>query len=520
MMGKLIRWLPQWGTKTLQICLGFVVGIGIGGGIEYNPYLGNHTYAQGVYGGGELTPCETGPVPVYEIAGTYEPEQRDLKGHMQLHVPANLLEAQGDSVFLRLYPNVFYHWKYENSLRPATPGFLTPHNVKINGQNAAIKLYQDGTILQVHLPQQIRGTTLNIEMDYHLRIPERGVRLSQDGKTAILSEWYPMLAVRDQNGWHLDPYKPESEFYTRAADYHVSLKVPSGYRVISTGRNPEPSENAARISSYRTRDFIAVITSEYQALTSQEDGVRVHLWYQPKYRELAQSLQHTVVSSLCFFSEKFGAYRDEITDELDIVLDSSRTNPGNAGGIEHPGLSTVHTRVKPEGPLSDVKTVLSTNAAHEVAHQWWYGFVGNDQIREAWLDEGLTRFSEALYMKNVEGKENTLDFIRQMVSLADEKGAGKEEAPTGDPSFDKLTKEIMEYDRPAMMMFDLATAVGGMDELLGILKKYHIQYRHKIATGCDFIRFVEYKSGKDLKYIFKKWLYRLPKGCSLENEKQ
>src|SRR5699024_2251727 len=35
--------------------------------------------------------------------------------------------------------------------------------------------------------------------------------------------------------------------------------------------------------------------------------------------------------------------------------------------------------------------------AHEIAHQWWYGVVGNDEFNEAWIDESLTEFSTALF---------------------------------------------------------------------------------------------------------------------------
>ncbi|WP_149453583.1 M1 family metallopeptidase [Pasteuria penetrans] len=515
MIGKLTRWLPQKGMKTLQICLG-CISIGIWAGTEYNPYLWNHTHAHNVHSGGEWTPAR----PVYEITGTYEPKQRDLKGHMQLHVPENLPEAQGNSVFLHLYPNAFHHWKHEKFIRPVKPGFLIPYNVKINGQNAVTELHHNKTILQIHLPRQTKETTLNIEMDYHLRIPEGGLRLSQEGKTAFLAQWYPMLAVHDQNRWHLNPYTTIGEpFYTRAADYHVSLETPPGYRIISTGRNPEPSKNTARISSHQTRDFTAMITSEYQALTSQEDGVYIHLWYRPEDRELAQSLQHTAVSSLRFFSEKFGAYRDEITDELDIVFDSSKINPGNMGGMEYPGLITIQTRgisrMRREIPIPD--NAIKTPLAHEIAHQWWYGFVGNNQAQEAWLDEGLTTFSEILYMENVEG-ETHLDDLRKIVSSSDKSEIGKKETLTGDPH-SKESYGIMAYARPAAMMFDLATEVGNMDELLAILNKYHNQYRYKIATGCEFIRFVESQSRKNLRYFFYKWLYRLPDDCLSENEK-
>jgi Peptidase family M1 domain len=36
-----------------------------------------------------------------------------------------------------------------------------------------------------------------------------------------------------------------------------------------------------------------------------------------------------------------------------------------------------------------------TSIAHELAHQWFYGIVGNDQWSEPWLDESFAEFSAA-----------------------------------------------------------------------------------------------------------------------------
>jgi aminopeptidase N len=36
-------------------------------------------------------------------------------------------------------------------------------------------------------------------------------------------------------------------------------------------------------------------------------------------------------------------------------------------------------------------------AAHETAHQWFYGVVGNDPAMEPWLDEALATYSELLF---------------------------------------------------------------------------------------------------------------------------
>ena len=34
------------------------------------------------------------------------------------------------------------------------------------------------------------------------------------------------------------------------------------------------------------------------------------------------------------------------------------------------------------------------DVSHEVAHQWFFNTVGNDEYTEPWLDEGMAEFSE------------------------------------------------------------------------------------------------------------------------------
>jgi aminopeptidase N len=80
------------------------------------------------------------------------------------------------------------------------------------------------------------------------------------------------------------------------------------------------------------------------------------------------------------YEQRFGNYG---APELDIV----QTNSIAGEGIEYPELVFVQ--------MTDASDWTSTAGliAHEIAHQWFYGIVGNNQWREPWLDESFATFA-------------------------------------------------------------------------------------------------------------------------------
>ncbi len=86
------------------------------------------------------------------------------------------------------------------------------------------------------------GTSVELEFAWNLRIPPDGPRGGQDRETYVLSYWYSQVAVYDDvNGWQIDQYLGNAEFYMGYGDYDVALTVPEGWLVASTGtlQNPE-----------------------------------------------------------------------------------------------------------------------------------------------------------------------------------------------------------------------------------------------------------------------------------------
>ena len=65
-------------------------------------------------------------------------------------------------------------------------------------------------------------------------------------------------------------------------------------------------------------------------------------------------------------------------------------------GQEYDGLVFLATKFYNEYDDS-ARSNLVAIGVHEIAHQWWFGLVGNDQAMEPWLDEAMAVYSEAIF---------------------------------------------------------------------------------------------------------------------------
>jgi aminopeptidase N len=147
-------------------------------------------------------------------------------------------------------------------------------------------------------------------------------------------------------------------------------------------------------------------------------------------------------------------------------------------------------------------------AAHEVAHQWWFGVVGNDQIDEPWLDEALTQYSTMLYYEKVYGPERAAGILRgefiqthqSLVRRGRDMPAGLAAAAYGPELYWQIV-----YDKGALYFHELRTTVGD-EPFFEILQTYYSRYRYRIATPESFLAVVESVTGDRHQDIFEKWI--------------
>src|SRR5439155_9327851 len=95
--------------------------------------------------------------------------------------------------------------------------------------------------------------------------------------------------------------------------------------------------------------------------------------------------------SLTIYSEVYGPY---------AYRNFSTTMAGD-GGMEYPQLILI-TGYRP--------SVLSMAGviAHEVGHQWFFGMLGSNETREAFMDEGFTSYATTVEMNSLFGDDQDI----------------------------------------------------------------------------------------------------------------
>lgn len=180
--------------------------------------------------------------------------------------------------------------------------------------------------------------------------------------------------------------------------------------------------------------------------------------------------------------------------ELDLV-----DAPGAFGGIEYPGLVFIGTLGTP-GVLVPV--------VHEVGHQWFYGLIGDDQIREPWLDEGAATFTQILYYERFFGTG------RAARELSDYRAWL---AKSTDPTL-PIGLPVDGYPNPSdyalfvyikgALFFDALRAEIGEQAFERLLQAYGQAFRYRIATAAQFQALAEESCACELDPLFERWVYQ------------
>ena len=445
----------------------------------------------------------------YEITAEYIPENKTLAGTVKVTFENHTSEKLSLLKF-QLYPNAYrknalyrpISTAYADAAYYAGESFGEMVISSVHGSKNWEIMGEDENILYVYLERALfpdDKVVLDISFLTKLANVEHRTGITQN--SINLGNFFPILCHFENGSFIENVYYSDGDpFVSACAEYKVRLTLPKEYEVAATGEKIAErmleSKKEYTMSALNVRDFACVLYKNGQVL--QEKVGKTEIFYYYYADKAPKQTLDAAKEAFSYYSEKFGEYpyATYTLAETGFCF----------GGQEYPCLTMLSDSLKTEEKPRAI--------AHEVAHQWWGGVVGSNQVENAWQDEGLAEYSALCFFEKHEKygftRENlTVEALREYRSYYDVYGSVLGRTDT------RMTRHLKDFisdyeykclavDK-AVVMFDTLRKSIGDKRFFHALEKYYRACAYKVASVGDFVGCFE-RAGVDVAGFFESFL--------------
>ncbi len=444
----------------------------------------------------------------YKMNLEYNDVEHTLTGKENV-VYYNNSQNMFEKLYFHLYPNAFREGaknkivsqSHENE---AFPNGNSYGNIEIDSVlcgNEKINYTIEGedcNILAVKLVEELYpNECVALDIEFKVQLANINHRFGYGENTINFGNFYPIACMYEENvGFAKSLYHSNGDpFYSDVANYDVQIAFDSKFEIASTGELilSEKEENSTKnhYKSSNVRDFCFILSSKFNVVQGEVDGIAINYYGYKDDGNLSQCLS-TCIDAVKTFNDMIGKYP---YSQLSIVKSNFVY-----GGMEYPNVVLISDKIESQSEYNYV-------IVHEIAHQWWYGVVGNDEYNHAWIDEGLAEYSTLLfYEKNEnygENYENMINSATQSYKLFEE--VYKKINGSVDGSMDRAINKFAtepEYTQctytKGVLMFDSVRELIGKNKFEKAMQKMYKEYKYKIITPEGLMAvFEKYGSGAE-----------------------
>lgn len=478
----------------------------------------------------------------YAIALTVQPQKRLVEGSETIDYKNNSNDTL-KVIVLRFVNNI--HKPGAARAGMAWPDFLTPGlNIKsceIGGVLYAVNNVDFSTIYTIKLKTPIlpkSSTPLHIDWEYELS-KQSGREGMLDSTAMYVAYSYPRVSVYDDyNGWDRIEHSDRGEFYNDFNDYTYSVKAPKNFIVWGTGDLLNPDEVLQPIFAKRLKD--SYLSDTFVKIANLDELLSGKVTLPNTWNTWKFAATH--ISDICFaVSDHYvwdggsvvvdslakrrvsmqAAYNDTAVDFHHAVewgkyaLKNFSTKwPGVA--YPYPKMTAVQGQADMEYPMMVNDATVGSNFRfaqmlqdHEMAHTYFPFYMGINETRYAYMDEGWATTLEYLIGIDEYGKNDADETYKNF----------RVKRYIADPS--------TEEDQPIIAMSTQVSGAGygnnsygkaslsylALKDYLGdpLFKKalhtYMNNWNGKHPIPWDYFNSMNTGSGKNLNWFFNNWFF-------------
>jgi hypothetical protein len=478
----------------------------------------------------------------YDITLTANPPDRTVRGAETITYTNNSPDTLRTLVF-RLTPNI--HKPGAVRMGTANPEYLssgvTIDSYAENGQPRTWRNSpRDGSWKQIRIATPLLphdSIRLNIDWHYDISL-ESGREGMIDSTSWFLAYTYPRVAVYDDYaGWDRIDFNDMQEFYNDFNDYTLQVKAPANYVVWATGdlQNPDDVLNPAyakKLAASMTSDNIVSIATPQEIAAgkvTRQNTSNTWIWKANNITDMACAMSNHFAwdASSVVVDDATGRRSSVQSAYNDTAKDFHRMVEFGRHALDwlshnYPGVPYPFPKTTIVQGFADMEYPMMVNdnttpdpifsrfvAEHEIAHSWFPFYMGINESRFAYMDEGWATTFELLVGRADLGAATADESYRQFrVNYYTYDPSFTEDLPIITPT-DALTGSAYgnnAYGKPSLAYLAVKDLLG--DELFKkCLHAYMDRWHGKHPIPWDFFYSFNDASGKDLNWFWKNWFF-------------
>lgn len=355
-----------------------------------------------------------------------------------------------------------------------------------------------------------------------------------DSTSYFIAYFFPRIAVYDDiDGWDLTPHTGNPEFYNDFGDFQVTIDVPRHFVVWATGllQNADDVLAAPYSARYRAAfasdtvvhviDAVDVADGEITAASGRNRwrfaaenvsdfafGVSDHyLWDATSLVVDSASGRRVLVEA---------AYNDSSADFHDVVgvaRAAIEIMSNEMPGVPFPypnmtvfnGLSAMEYPMMVNDRSVEGRERLIQLTSHEILHTYFPFYMGTNETKYAWMDEGWARLGDftvtGILLPDEQRTFYRMEQYRQnMGSYLDVPMYAGSDFTKG-PAYD-----YNSYEKAAVF-YSILKDLLGEERFKEVLQEYMRRWNGKHPTPYDFFFAFNDASGQDLGWLYQPWFF-------------
>jgi hypothetical protein len=474
----------------------------------------------------------------YDLSVHFDPATRRVAGTAAITYFNNSPDSLRQ-IWFKLYPNLYKKGAPRaKTMDPADIGEgMKIEKLSINGQNFDVsKLAIDATNMTVPLKRAIRArqqASVQVSYSYTLNKGSHMRTGEIEPGADFVAYFFPRIAVYDDiDGWNTHSYIGSQEFYNDFGNFKAAVTVPKNFVVWATGdlKNTDQvltQKYAQRLREAEQKDAVAYIISpedlkqggitapnatntwrfEARNVTDFAFATADHyLWQSTSLVVDPATRRRTRVDAV--YNPRHKDYEEVVHFARKTVEAMSYTFPKWPFPYAHEtvfdGLDQMEYPMMVNDNPTDTRDDAITLTDHEVFHTMFPFYMGTNETKYGWMDEGWATIGEWLISSMIDPKLDDDYGIRPYAQNA----ATELDVPITTLSTQQSGTAFFlnSYPKPGLGYLYVKDMLG--DELFTqALHTYIRSWNGKHPMPTDFFYSMNAGAGRSLNWFWQRWFY-------------